>query len=277
MPKFLQLKLNNCKEADVCWKLVISNIDEFTAWCEYDAHANINAFISLIDKCKQLKLRSLSDAIAHAGGLSSRESGLGRIIMAATRNDEKKYPILEVAKITDLKHQGILKAILRGNDIAIASNGSWAIFNSFMSTWNCEILSEIEKDDFGFPLDFELNADTIVLENAPNTFHECISERVEEIITDAGNIGFIYNLKEIDRNFVFKAISNAKNIYIESQFEDEKQISSMAKLFLSVERKNVYINCSRNAASRLKSYSSYDSLFNHHNIYFHHLRMSFFD
>jgi hypothetical protein len=175
-----------------------------------------------------------------------------------------------VAKVTDIKHQGILKAILRGNDIAIASNGSWTTLNSFMSTWKCEILSEIEKDDFGFPLDYELNADTIVLENAPNTFHKYISERVQEIIKDAGNVGFIYNLKEIDSKFVFKAIYNAKNIYIESQFQDEKQISSMAKLFLSVERKNVYINCSKDAASRLKGYPSYDSLFNHHNIYFYH-------
>ena len=271
MPKFLKLKLNNCKEADVCWKLVISNIDEFTSWCEYDAHANMNAFISLIDKCnEELKFRNLSAAIAHAGGLSSRESGLGSIISMATykNKDEKIYPILEVAKITDLKHQGILKAILRGNDIAIASNGSWTTLDSFMSTWKCEILSEIEKDDFGFPLDYELNADTIVLENAPNTFHKYISERVQEIIKDAGNVGFIYNLKEIDSKFVFKAIYNAKNIYIESQFEDEKQISSMAKLFLSVERKNVYIKCSKNAANLLKSHPAYDSLFNHHNIYF---------
>lgn len=185
-------------------------------------------------------------------------------------NEEKIYPILEVAKINDLKQAAILKAIRRGDTVAIRDNGmGWSILKTFMETWDAEIVKEVVKDKFSFPIEDEaIKAQTIVLENAPKDDwkYKCISERVKEMVADAGDISFIFSLKEVDERYVFKAIMNATNIYIESEFEDENQVSYMANAFMNIPQKNIYIRAGDSAQKRLFNNPLYQQAAGKHNI-----------
>ena len=282
MPKFLKLKFRKripvsrsiVKEGEVeqefyqsAWVLTLSNEEEFNLWSNYDAEATIHSYMTLADKNQN----SRGD-YSHLGGLSTREEGLARAIQMAKycSNEEKIYPIIEAAKINDLKQAGILRAIRRGNTVALHANGmGWCILKSYMETWDAEIVNEVVKDKFSFPIEDEaINAKTIVLENAPKDDwkYKCMRERVKEMVADAGDISFIFSLKEVDERYVFKAIMNAANIYIESEFEDENQLSYMANAFMNIPQKNIYIRAGDSAQKRLFNNPLYQQAAGKHNI-----------
>jgi hypothetical protein len=281
MPKFIKLKLKNVPKSrsisaetvsddfySFSWKLVLDNRDDFFKWAEYDAEASAHAFLSLAGKNSNSK-----GDYTHLGGLSDREAGLATgIKLAAHAADGKKiYPMIEAAKMNDLKQAAMLGQIMAGTTICIHENGvGWCVLESFIKTWDAEIVEELEKEGFAFPVDNEeLKAETIVLENAPKEDwrYKYILERVKQRISDTLSIGFIFSLKETDERYVFKAMNNAKNIYIESEFEDEKQISSVAKALMNMpEMKTLYINASKTATERLKSHKDFDMVSAKHKI-----------
>ena len=282
MPKFIKLKLKNVPKSrsisaenvsddfySFSWKLVLDNRDDFFKWAEYDAEASAHAFLSLAGKNSNSK-----GDYTHLGGLSDREAGLATgIKLAAHAADGRKiYPIIEASKMNDLKQAAMLRQIMTGRTICIHGNGvGWCDLESFMRTWDAQIVEELEKEGFGFPVDSEeLKAETIVLENAPKEDwrYKYMLERVKACV-ETGSIGFIFSLKEADERYVFKAMNHAKNIYIESQFEDANQISSVAKALMNIsETKNLYINSSNEPIQRLKNHHDFEKVSMKHKIIF---------
>lgn len=277
MPKFIKLRSNkpapsnksfpNSSPESTYWKLVLSNLDEFHAWCEYDATANAYAFLSLAGKNQDSK-----GDYTHLGGLSGREQGLATAIHLATRTAEqgtKVHPIIEVSKITDLRQRGILKALMKGLTVGINENGiSWCPLDSFMKIWDCEIIETIEKEGFSFPIDeTAISADILILENAPfEGFRKNWLEELAQTAFGKKKCQIIFNLAEKDERFVFKSIAASKNIFIQSEFQDEQQVSSFAKAFLSIERKNICLSTDKEGKRRIESHMLYKKICEQHEL-----------
>lgn len=276
MPTFIKLKIpgrpystnKELREDTYTWKLVISDLEEFAKYAGHDAEATVHAYLALAEKNER-------GNFSHMGSLPSREMALATYLSYAVHlpDREKIYPILEAAGINDKKLQGMAKALVNGHTLAISSGMGWCTLQSFMEIWNCEVVETREKEGFGFPIELESeeDVDTVALENASRQEYtkRGIEERIAESIPDPGKVAILFNLKETDESYVFKMLKSAKNVYIQSSFQDPKQIESMGKMFMMIPGKNVYIKTWSDRDKRnLTEHGSYEMLSRKHNIKF---------
>jgi hypothetical protein len=269
--KFLKLKLNGVPESKngvvIRWALVIDNEQDLAQYHGHDAYCNMQSFMSLERYPNGGGIKT-----SHLGATDTRSLSMVRMIQAkqiTLAEGEKMYPIIEVAKITDQKYLSMLKYILNYGAIRINHAGGWCGLASFMSTWNAEILEEVNKDSIGFPVDDDaIQADTIILENAHPEYKYSSDKLAKDIISNCGTIATIYNLKEVDRDYVFKCLSNCKNVLIQSQLQDENQIGAFMGLFSLLKRKNVYLLLDKENEGKIRHHKSFSQLNSIHNIVF---------
>ena len=241
MPTFEKIKLHNVpQKGDIeQWILKIDNKHDLDRYHKLDAELNMRSFLSMERRGNRL-------AFDHLGALPGRDMSLNaqiKLACEALKEGEKAYPILEVAKITDRKYLSMLKAITRSGAIRVNHSGGFCDYDDYIKTWDAKILESITKNDFGFPLDDEaLTAKTIILENAHQEFVGGRNYLIKQIgIENAGSVSAIYNLKEIDRTYIFKCLSNAENIIIPTEAQDAEQLSAFMKMFLTLKPKNIYV------------------------------------
>lgn len=270
MPKFVKLKLNdlpNDEVPDIQWRLVIDNLKDLDNYHSLNATLNMEAFMSMErDKGGNIKL-------SHTGAVPTRTIALERLLHAkfsTTPEGQKVYPIIEVALITDKKHLGMIKCITNHGAIQINEAGGYCDLNGFIKTWNAEILEEIEKPDFGFPVnDAPLQADTIILENSHRDYTGSYLEKtVKEDIKNCGNVQTIYSLREVDHTYLFKCLSLCKNIATRTQLQDDNQLDQFMKMFKKMPPKNVYLYVSKDVEERIRKHEYFAENNYTHNIKF---------
>ena len=269
--KFLKLKLNGVPESKtgirISWSLVIDNEQDLMQYHQHDAYCNMQSFISLEREPNGGGIKT-----SHLGAADTRSLSMVRMIHAkqsTLAEGEKMYPIIEVAKITDQKYLSMLKYILNYGAIRINPAGGWCGLSSFISTWNAEILEEVNKDSIGFPTDDDaIQADTIILENAHPEYSGYVNRLAKDTITNCGTVAAIYNLKEVDKDYVFKCISNCKNVLIQSQLQDESQLESFMQMFQKFNKKNIYLVLDNENQKKVKTHKLFEQLSNIHNIVF---------
>jgi hypothetical protein len=269
--KFLKLKLNGVPESKndvvVKWVLVIDNEQDLMQYHQHDAYCNMQSFMSLEREPNGGGIKT-----SHLAAVDTRSLSMVRMIQAkqiTLAEGEKMYPIIEVAKITDQKYLSMLKYILNYGAIRINPAGGWCGLQGFIKTWNAEILEEVNKDSIGFPTDDDaIQADTIILENAHPEYSGYVNRLAKNTITNCGTVATIYNLKEVDRDYVFKCLSNCKNILIDSQLQDESQVEDFIKLFSLLKRKNVYLLLDKENEGKIRSNKLFSRLNDIHNIVF---------
>lgn len=244
MPKFIKLKIKDVTQ----WRLVIDNYTDLQNYHELEVENNFHAFLSLNRKGNELVLPE---------NPTIRAIGLQRILDARITScpkGEKMYPFIEVAEITDSKLISMSKAI-NISPIQVNEAGGYCFLDSFIKTWDAEVLEEIEKKDFGFPIEDEiLKTNTIILENSPTEKNSLLEGIIKEKIENIGVVKTIFNLKNIDIDYVFKCLQITSNIIIESQLMDDNQIDSFMKLFLNLEPKNIYLFLNEENVAKIKSH-----------------------
>jgi hypothetical protein len=149
------------------------------------------------------------------------------------------HPLVEVANMLDLKTRGMLNYINTIGAIRINEVGGYCGLDTYIETWNAEVLDTIEKDDVGFPIEKEaLTAEVLILEN-----QDYISKSFKETIKKLTNCepAFITFLKEKDQQWVIKSIMNANTIAFTSTFTDIDQLDKFMKLFASLTKKKILI------------------------------------
>lgn len=269
MPKFIKLLLKDVpgKGDTQQWRMVIDNEADLTTYHHIDTQCNGEAFLGL-ERSKDGDI-----VLSHTGPASTRQIVLQRLLHAKLQclpQGEKMHPLFEVAAITDRKYLGMLKYITQFGAIQINEAGGYCGLESFIKTWNADILETIEKPDFGFPLeDAILTADTIILENShPEWSGNYMEKRIREIITAPGKIQTIYNLREVDHSYIFKSLSTCKNIVIESQIQDDAQVTDFMRLFSNLPTKNIYLFFSTENVAKIKAHPLYLDNSQLHNINF---------
>lgn len=264
MPKFVKIFLtsNSCKKS--VWMLLIDNEVVLEKFYSHEAHLNITTLMGMeVDNDGHV-------ALGHTGAQSVRAITIQRwlSLKQITANGEKVYPIIEIAKMTDEKYLTMYELIGDGGTILVNSSGGYSDYNGFIKTWDGEILEEIEKPDFGFPVDDDvIKADTIVLENSHRDY-KSIDNGLIKRIPQAGIVAGLYNLKEIDRGYVMKCLENCKNVVIQSTLMDNEQLDGFMKMFTLLSPKQVYLTIYGNGMSKLKLHSLWNTVSNKHTIIF---------
>lgn len=270
MAKFIKLKLNGLPKSettDIHWRMVIDNMGDLKEYHSLNATLNMEAFMTLE--------RDDNDniALSHLGPASTRQTVLHRYLRAkidCTPKGEQVYPLIEVAQLTDKKYLAMLKFLMTKGAIQINEAGGYCGLQDFIKTWDGEILEEIEKDSFGFPVsDAAIEADTLILENAHVEYcGNYLESRVKENIENVGSIKTIYNLREIDATYLMQCISVCKNVVIQTQLQDDSQLSSFMKMFKRIPHKNIYLYVSEKIEQRIKSHEDFAANSTVHNIIF---------
>jgi len=255
MPRFIKLKLNGLpkdEDNDIQWRLVIDNKDDLDQYHELDAEANMECFLHLE------RNKDGSIALSHTAAAPVRGIAMQRMLDAvihSTPEGEKIYPIFEVAKYTDKKYLGMLRYIQQYGAIQINSSGGYCGLQSFIDTWDAEIIEDIQKEKFGFPTDEQLLlADTIVLENSHKEYCSTGAWSAKKYIQKAGIVKTIYNLKEIDSDYIFQSLQKCKNVFISTELQDDKQLDGFMKMFLNLPAKDIYLKLSADNVNKIKSH-----------------------
>ena len=194
----------------------------------------------------------------HLGGTAGRDICLNTLIklsVDALKEGEKLYPLIEVARITDRKYANMLQ-LLKSEAIQINPAGGYCGYDTYIKTWNAIVIESLVKDDFGFPVESDvIKAKTIILENSHPDFGNYEEYYVKELnIKNVGSCATIFNLKEIDRNYIFECLKNAENIIIPTEAQDKEQLNGFMKLFLSLPKKNIYISCEPKTKAKITSH-----------------------
>lgn len=268
MAKFIKLKLNDIpdKSEAIQWRLIIDNIADLDNYHSLNATLNMEAFMTM-ERNDNGRI-----ALSHTGAAPTRHLVIQRLLNLAidtTPIGEKVYPIIEVAKMSDAKTNGMLKYITTIGAIQVNEAGGYCGLDDFIKTWDAEILETIEKLDYAFPLtNIVLSADTIILENSPKNFSSSIEKRVQKEISDSGVIKTIYNLREIDSAYLIKCIGNCRNVIIETQAQSKQQVNLFMQLFQHVASKNIYLYVSKDVENRIKNHADFNINNNTHKIIF---------
>lgn len=251
--KFCKLLLRDVpKKGDTFqWRLIIDHEEDLAIHHHNEAYAYYNALIGLAKQSDAGELRT-----DHLGGAETRQIALARLLRCkqeTLKEGEKAYPIIETARIVDEKYLAQLRHIRNHGAIKINEAGGWSGLYSFLKTWNGEIIETVEKQTAGFPTDMEaLTADTICLENSHPEYAGDYTETKarREFGENAGVVSVIFNLKEMDIDYVIASIKNAKNIYISTQLQDGKQFDAFMKIFASVPKKNIVVEVHNYASKK---------------------------
>lgn len=265
MARFEKLQLHNVPDTKgntkTSWGLVISSEEELLKYHNYDAHANANAFMGL-ERDKDGRIIT-----SHVGPTSGRQLALLKMLQVkemTAAQEEMVYPIVEVAKLTDGKFLSMLKLITTVGAVRINVNSGYCLNHDFKQTYNADVLEVIEKDSFAFPVDDEaLKVDTLCLENGVQGYTYC---DIKKQVKNAGSIATIYNLREVDKEYIFKSLQNAKNVFIQSSFLDHQQVEEFLQLFAKLEPKKVYLQGSDDGFSRLMQNPMFFTLSEKHDI-----------
>lgn len=246
MAKFFKIQLEG---GETQWRKIIEDRIDLDSYHEINTRNNFEAFLSL----KRTKEGLLS---SHILGESPRVIGLSNIIncrISSLREGEKLYPIIEVANICDKKYLGMLKFINSVGTIQMNEAGGWCGLNDFIKTWNGTILEKQETSGEGFPIDNDVNADTLILENSIQEYCFVPMDKIKKSF-NTGVIKIIYALREVDKDYISKAIVSAKNIWISSQLQDEKQLNSFMFLFSKISHKNIYLDLDNENTEKIKAH-----------------------
>lgn len=239
MPKFIKIQFNTPAGFTTQWELVLETVEDVNKYHGLETALNGEAFIELAHS----NINYNDSDRPQYTGKNIRANTLDRWFshkVNSAKKGEKVYPLFEVANLTDMKYLAMLKNIARG-PIRVNEAGGYSDVKGYLKTWNAVIIETIEKNDFGIPTDDEIiKADTIILENSSAEISDKSFEG-QVVAMLPGSIKTIYNLREVDMTYVFKSVSNAKNIVIKSQLMYEEQIDSFMKLFANVEPKNIYL------------------------------------
>ena len=269
MPRFVKLKLKELpkseKEYDIRWTLVIDNKSDLDKYHEIDAHANMEMFLNIErDDDGDIKL-------SHTAAAPTRGIAIQRMLQAkimSTPEGETIYPIIEVANYTDKKYLSMLKYITEHGAIQINSTGGYCGLQSFINTWDAEVLEDIEKDSFGLPVeDAVFDADTVILENSHKDYTS-IEDSAKRHIKNPGVVRAIYNLMEVDKSYILKCLSHCNNVFIRSELQNDKQVNEFSEMFCLVSKKNIYLQLSEEGQLKIKSLKIFKTLSVKHNIIF---------
>lgn len=259
--KFVKIRIKDIKkEVTIQWQMVIDNMEDLNKYHHLDATLNAQALIAL-PKTK---------AMQHID--NPRMAAIDTMLEIASYSEEKKYPIIEVARLTDMKYAAMVSFMRTRGALRVAMGGGFCGLQDYLKTWNGEILETIEKDDLGFPVDDKVvKCDTLVLENSfyRDELGEYTRKEIQKAVGDnVGVIGFIHGLTAVDISYVFKAIMNAKNVYISSQLLDDQQLDGFMELFTKVPRKNIYLDMYAKTIAKLKAHKLFETNNNIHKIIF---------
>lgn len=269
MPKFIKFLLKNVPDKGNIqqWRLVIDNEADLKSYHNFDIKCNGEAFLGL-ERGKDGGI-----VLSHYGMASTRHTVLHQLLqlkLNTLKEGEKMYPIGEVANITNKKYLGMLKCISLFGAIQINEAGGYCDLKSFIKTWDADVLETIEKADFGFPLEDQIMAaDTIILENShPSWNGNYMEGKINNVIKSPGKVQTIYNLREIDHRYIFKSLSTCKNIVIESQIQDDAQVTDFMRLFSKLQPKNIYLFFSNDNIIKIKQHPLFYENEKLHNLYF---------
>lgn len=263
MPKFINLNI----DGECQWRLVIDNVNDLEKYHQFNATQNMRAFMGMERDAHG------NIALSHTGAAPTRQIGLQRLlhnsIMCAPEGT-KVYPLIEVAKFTDQKYLSMLKFITNNGAIQMNEAGGYCGLNDFIKTWNAEVVAEIETPGFGFPTsDAAIEADTIILENSCRDYSgSYIVSDVKKDVKDCGTIETIYSLNEVDSRWLFRCISNCKNVVAATELQDDSQLNSFMTLFGQLKGKNIYLYVSKSVKSMIQKHPEFAKNKELHNIYF---------
>jgi len=248
--KFALLELNEVPKKGTIgqWRLIIDSKEDLDNYHGYEGHSYSNALLSMARNSKTGEIET-----SHIGGAATKEMILARWLSMrkeTAKEGEKIYPLIEMANLVDRKYLGQLKHITNIGAIQINEAGGWCGLDGFLSTWNGRVLKYIEKETCAFPSsEKSLIADTICLENShPEYGGSYLKEDAKKVFGNkAGVIEVIYNLREIDIDYIKQSVLNAKNIYINTQVQDDNQLELFMRLFEKMPPKTIFINVYRQA------------------------------
>lgn len=252
--KYVKLYLPPCPnhpKGIKSWHLVIDNMADLFKYAKLDAELYTQAFLNTT-KTSEGKFE-----VAHENDTRTQVvATMLNIRIMGTPEGEKIYPLVELASIMDKKTLAMAKLIERDGAIRINEVGGYCGYDSFVETWNAEVIQEIVKDTVGFPIESDaLTAKTLILENqrVSSTF----KKEVEEITGDTA--ACIDSLKEKDITWVMKSIHNAHTIAFETQLQDMQQLDSFMELFTKLPRKRIIISLSEWRRPRLLGHSLWET------------------
>jgi hypothetical protein len=233
------------------WNLVIETIGDLLKYAEVNAEIAYNALFRTT-----LKPDNSGFEVSHIDDHRQQQvATFLNIKIASLKEGDKMHPIVELAKVLDLKTKGMLNLIQNYGPVRVNEVGGYCGLQDYIMTWNGEILETIEKEDVGFPIEKEaLNADSLILENQGN-INQSLYISVESITGHKPKA--ITLMKEKDQNWVIESITNANTIAFESTFTDTEQIDNFMKLFLSMPKKRIII----------KTYNSYKPVLTSHKLW----------
>lgn len=265
--KFYKIKFrNNDGNERTQWRMIIDNEEDLNEYHSYNATASFESLMSIAkDQAK--------NPGSHTRASDARAIAIDKLIRLRAETapaGEKVYPLLEVASIVDQKHLGMLKYLRQEKAICMNGAGGYCDLEGFLRTWDAEVVEMIEKPSIGFPTEEEaIKCDTLVLENAPKDYTWHLEERAKRTVKKVGEVAVIYNLRDVDGQYVMKCLENCKNVYINSELIDEKQVGQFMKLFMLLSsRKGVYLRVPKEKAAWLQGLPEYGNLYMKHDINF---------
>lgn len=262
--KYVKLYLPPCPnhpEGIKSWHLVIDNVEDLLKYAKLDSQLYTQALLNTT------KIKDGLFEVAHEKDTRTQVvATLLNLKVTSSPEGTKIYPLIELAKICDLKTQGMLKYLTTIGPIRINEVGGYCGYENFVETWSAEVLQVVEKDTIGFPIETEaLNASTLILENQHRVAKD-FTAQVEAITNDTA--ASITMLKEKDLSWVIKSITNATTIAFESQFQDAEQLDRFMELFAKLPRKRIIIGVYEYAKSKLLNHKLWESSSNRHEIIF---------
>lgn len=250
------------------WRLIIDNKEDLDVYHNQEARSYANALLSMATNSDSGQIET-----THIRGAATKEIVLARWLnlrQQTAKESEKIYPLFEMTSLVDRKYLSQLKYISNHGAIQINTAGGWCDLDGFLKTWDGEIKREIFKETCAFPTsDWALTADTICLENSHPDYGGIYLKQSArgEFGVDAGTIEVIYNLREVDTDWIKKSVLNAKNIYISTQVQDSNQLDLFMYMFENMPRKNIFIQVyKQQEKGTITSHSKYAKVNEMHNI-----------
>lgn len=230
------------KEVIESWYMILRDMSDVMKYMEMDAELYAEAMIALPSQIRKSHLEK--------GRATVINNALQQAILAMPEN-EKIWPHEVVSKIVQSKFRAMCKLLQHG-DIQVNQGGGYCSHDSFLKTWNANVVEEVDKQNSFFPTDDAIVDSAILfLENA-----ERVSIDFERNINDL--VGYDVNtwkhekkqktkitqLKFRDPKWVMNMISNAKTIAIQTQVINGAQIEEFMYLFSQLKDKTIYISTS---------------------------------
>ena len=246
------------------WNLVIDNEVDLMKYLNLNINNIFYSYLYInkdtIDVIKNSSYIDLEKNLEKFN-LNQIELSIAKILSSKIYSTEENttfQPMFTIADYLDKKAIGMLKA-LKYDNLLIKENGGYSLMKNYFNIWNCTILEEIHKNDFGFPIEKEIiKTDILIIENAPmidKSFLNSIKEKYHK-----KSIGYIVNLKQADQNYLFKCLQHSQIICTQTEALDIEQVDNFIKMFLLLKDKTVLIKTSIEGKERIISNDLYNKL-----------------